>query len=413
MTDTQLDSENRPGLRRRRCAVAAAGALTIAGLGMVNAAPANAAAQSAGTGSFQWGIKESFINYHIRHSANTQTLVAGDGATAGTTTRTVGALASSPAEQVPTFWDFPFVSGSYDSATNSYTAQYGGYVELRESNPAPSAGPTSASPLKNFRFSNPKVVIDLDTATKSLVVDVAPGDDGDLSSPPTAPSDNADFGTFPSLTTEATESGGSVTYTNLATVLTAAGSSSFNGFYNAGDPLDPVTTSLSGLTGGGPPPPPPSGGNAGTVVQQLQVTLGNTNRFLMTVNGGNNPVAFTAGQDEGNFVNFTAALNPITVSDTRAAGSWSLVGQASNFTSGSDTLNAGHLGWTPNTTAGTAGAPVAPGTTSTDGLAVSRPMANGNAGQSATVGADMRLRVPSGTNAGAYGSTITTTATTT
>src|SRR5688572_26782239 len=138
MTVTQRTERRRP--RLRVLAAAAAGAMAFAGLGVVNAATANAEVLAASGGSLQWGLKTSLLNYHINmHLGTTQGVTQGDGATASSGTR------GSP-ETYPASWNFPFVGGSYDSTTNSYTAQYGGFVALTDSNPNASSGPGTASP---------------------------------------------------------------------------------------------------------------------------------------------------------------------------------------------------------------------------------------------------------------------------
>ncbi len=232
-------------------AVAAFGVMAFGGVGLINAEPASAEVLTATGGSLQWGLKTSLLSYHFSlHAGTTQGVTQGDGATPSSATRGSGA------EIYPASWIFPFVSGSYDSTTNKYTAQYGGYVALTESNPAASEGPGSASPFKNFKISNPKVVIDIANGVKQLVLDIDEGDDGDPATPVEPIAEDVDFASFPNLTSAATASGGAVTYTELAAALTATGSAAFGGFYGEGVELDPVTTTLTGLAaggGGGPP----------------------------------------------------------------------------------------------------------------------------------------------------------------
>ncbi|MGQ0845357.1 MAG: HtaA domain-containing protein [Sporichthyaceae bacterium] len=425
---------NRPGTRRsRRIALSAAGALTLAGLGMVNAAPASAATLTATGGSLQWGLKESLLNYHIRHAGSTQTLVPAGGATASSTTRPVGALGTSPAENIPVYWEFPFVSGSYDSVTNSYTAQYGGSVAMQDSNAAVSTGPTGPSPFKNFVFANPAVVIDLDTGTKKLVVDLSPGDDGDPVTPVDPDVDNANFATFPNLTTEVVESGGTVTYTGLQAVLTQEGSDAFGGFYGAGDPVDPVTASLTGLAGGTeePPPcdpvtedcpgeeePPPPGSQDQTITFTVP-NVDCTGEVLWAIED-DSAVNLTEAAVDGTLLRSTGAIDPIEVTDSRTGNGadcydlFEVSGQVSDFTGTAGTIPGEYLGWAPSV-AGTglvAGATVPSGYQSSGpGLTTSSPLVSTAPGATGSGQADaaLTLEMPVNTPEGSYQATLTLT----
>ncbi len=422
-----VTSEDRPGQRRpRRVALAAAGALTFAGLGLVNAAPASAEVLNATGGSLQWGLKSSLLSYHIGlHAGTTQGVAMGDGVTASSTTRGSGA------ETYPAFWNFPFVSGSYDSTTNSYTAQYGGFIALTESNPAISTGPGSASPFKNFKISNPAVVIDLTNGTKKLVVDVDEGDDGDPATPVDPPVNDVDFATFSSLTTPVTPSGGTVTYTNLAAALTAAGSSAFGGFYGEGVEVDPVTTSLTGLTGGGDPDPcianPSAPGcdpdpEPGSNQQTISFTVPNVQCAgeVTWAIAGDSAVTMAEAAVNGTKLSSTGAIDPITVTDSRTGNGqdcydvFDVSGQVSNFTGSAGTIPGSYLGWSPTAdgTGLTAGPvvpagfePTGPGL-SQSSLLVSTAQGQAGAGEA---GANLALDMPVNTPPGSYQSTLTLT----
>lgn len=408
---------------RRTLAVIAAGALTFAGLGVGTAPAASAAPQAATAGSLQWGLKGSLLNYHFTlHAGTTQGVTQGDGATASSATRGSGSAT------YPAFWNFPFVSGSYDPATNAYTAQYGGFVALTESNPAPTMGPGSASPFKYFKIANPKVVIDLASGTKKLILDVQPGADSGPAEPSGPISQDVDFATFPDLSTPATPAGDVVTYPDLAAVLTMDGASSFGGFYPAGTEVDPVSTSLTvaaGGGGGGEDPPgqtPPDGGvdpAAGSPVQDLAVSVVEQPGAFSWEILENNQVSLTEGDTlAGDTFEYTGSLNQVRVTATRLTGSWQISAQVSNFTDGqSNTLEGYRLGWTPQVVEdganATAGAPVAPGTAAGEGLAVSRDLATGDFQDPDTTGvldADLRLLVPGSAPAGDYTATLTLTA---
>ncbi|MGQ0845354.1 MAG: HtaA domain-containing protein [Sporichthyaceae bacterium] len=294
-------------MRSSRQFVAVLGCLVAAGgLSLVGAPPAAAAAAAASGGSLQWGLKETLLNYHLRHSGSTQDAVAADGATPSSETRQVGALGTSPAQTYPAFWNFPFKCGVYDSATNSFTAQYGGSVTLTDSDGGASTGPTGSSPFKAFKFSNPAVVIDLDTGRKQLVVDMSPGDDGDPATPVDPVSTGVDFATFSELTTEAVDSGGTVSYSNLETELTAAGAAAFGGFYNAGDPVDTVSASLTGIGSGGTPnctvtigAPPSSSSNPNAPTTTTTTGQTDTSNTTTGSSTSNTPASGTTSSGNG------------------------------------------------------------------------------------------------------------------
>ncbi|PZF84853.1 choice-of-anchor M domain-containing protein [Jiangella anatolica] len=113
-------------------------------------------------------------------------------------------------------------------------------------------------------------------------------------------------------------------------------------------------------------------------------------------------------------------LRPVTVTDTRAAApGWVVSGQVSDFTAGGEVLPGRHLGWTPLVAEQpgdggvTAGAAVAPGLTSGDGLSVSRPLATAAAGDgtgTSRLGAGLLIEAPTTLVPGVYEATITFTA---
>ncbi|NQX34451.1 hypothetical protein [Herbiconiux sp. VKM Ac-2851] len=135
--------------------------------------------------------------------------------------------------------------------------------------------------------------------------------------------------------------------------------------------------------------------------------------------GGDAIALGTATQAGSTFV-AEGAMTPITVTDTRTGGTsayqWSISGQVAGFTSGAGTaaFGADALGWTPSVTgAGTgvaAGAAVAPQLQGGPGLGSSGILASSSAASGATIGADLRLVIPSSTPAGDYSSTLTITA---
>lgn len=137
---------------------------------------------------------------------------------------------------------------------------------------------------------------------------------------------------------------------------------------------------------------------------------------------------------DATFLTTNGAINPVTVTDTRAGNpGWTVSGQVTDFhnTVGADTtpINGFNLGWTPNVgthslsqtiTAGALVSPASPvldeGATPADptqGLRVSRTLASAAAGQgtgTAHLGADLALNVPTTVIAGTYDATLTLTA---
>ncbi|MGQ0777173.1 MAG: Ig-like domain repeat protein [Pseudonocardiales bacterium] len=132
---------------------------------------------------------------------------------------------------------------------------------------------------------------------------------------------------------------------------------------------------------------------------------------------------------DGSLLTTSGAINPVTVTDTRAGNpGWSCSGQVTDFSDGaSGVINGGNLGWTPNLvdagpsqtiTPGPAVSPalgIAPGATPPpgQGLASSRTLATAASGAgigTANLGANLALNVPTSTTAGTYSSTLTLTA---
>jgi hypothetical protein len=120
-------------------------------------------------------------------------------------------------------------------------------------------------------------------------------------------------------------------------------------------------------------------------------------------------------------------INPVTVTDTRAGNiGWNVNGTVADFTnSAGDKINSANLGWTPKVvasqavqqvTAGpvvAAGAGVAVGAASTDGLKTARLLGSATVGKSigtAQLGASLVLQAPTSTKPGQYNTTLTLTA---
>ncbi|MEU6154047.1 Ig-like domain-containing protein [Actinosynnema sp. NPDC047251] len=131
---------------------------------------------------------------------------------------------------------------------------------------------------------------------------------------------------------------------------------------------------------------------------------------------------------DGSLLTTAGALNPITVTDTRAGNpGWNVSGQVTDFAAGSNAINGANLGWSPkvvdkspvqNITTGPVVAPadaIVPGASAPAGLglASSRTLATAAAlggNGTANLGADLALKVPTSTLAGTYTAILTLTA---
>jgi hypothetical protein len=171
---------------------------------------------------------------------------------------------------------------------------------------------------------------------------------------------------------------------------------------------DPVTLTVTE----GDPDPEPGDGEQEIVVEVPDLGPG---EFAWQIAGTDPTVDLGEAIDGGDHWRANGSLVPITVADTRSGGlAWSLSGQLGSFTGG---ISGKHLGWTPEVltegAGATAGPSVAPGLLSGDGLSVSSLLASAPPGHglgTATVGADVELRLPRDTAAGAYRATLTITA---
>jgi hypothetical protein len=140
-----------------------------------------------------------------------------------------------------------------------------------------------------------------------------------------------------------------------------------------------------------------------------------TGEFSWSISGDNRDVRLTDAENRGAYLESTGSIVPIQVSDTRTnSPGWSISGQVSDFNDG---LPGRCLGWTPTVVSpgagAVAGAPVASGFTSGNGLADASVLASAAApypAGSATVGADLDLRLPADTPAGSYSAVLTITA---
>jgi surface-anchored protein len=177
---------------------------------------------------------------------------------------------------------------------------------------------------------------------------------------------------------------------------------------------DPVTLVVE--EDGGPGDPESS--------QSITATIRETDGALvLSVDPNDRTVSLppaTVGAN-GDRLETSGALRPVTVTDTRAARpGWNASGSVSDFVASAGGGFAGrYLGWNPQVlgqAAGqgvVAGPPAAPGFTAGNGLADgallgSAPVGSGRG--TAKLGAELRLELPSETAAGQYAATLTLTA---
>ncbi|GAA4136474.1 FN3 domain-containing metallophosphoesterase family protein [Leifsonia shinshuensis] len=157
-----------------------------------------------------------------------------------------------------------------------------------------------------------------------------------------------------------------------------------------------------------------------TDAQQLQVTVPEAapGEFVWNVDGTNGLVDLGKAVEAGDHYAAVGSINPIRVTDTRAAGpQWSISAQVSDFVSGGKKFSGKYLGWTPAVTqAGgdaKAGDRVQSGFTGGNGLSVSSTLGHADGGHakgSAKLGAGLELDIPVDVADGTYTATLTLTA---
>lgn len=166
-----------------------------------------------------------------------------------------------------------------------------------------------------------------------------------------------------------------------------------------------------------------AGGGAAGADQLIRATLpANIGALVVSVDPADREVtmsdfALGAGADRWEA---GGDLRPVTVTDTRSgAPGWVASGQVGAFVSGTDSLPAASLGWTPRVLASPSGTTLTPGGTvdpgypSGDGLSVSRTLATAAAGTgigTSTLDAGLLLYAPTNLTPGTYEGTITFTA---
>ncbi|MEV8510903.1 HtaA domain-containing protein [Dactylosporangium sp. NPDC051484] len=176
---------------------------------LVGAGPA-AAADITG-GSLTWGFKSSFRSYVKTGNGNPPIAVSN-----GATVNTDGTFT------------FPSTGGTRDAGSGTTNATYGGKVVF--SYPAH---------FFTITLANPTVAISSGTAALKADVDLVTTESEPVSVK------QATIATLTVSGSNPATSGNTVTGSNIAAVLTSQGASAFNGFYNAGDTLDPVSFTFS------------------------------------------------------------------------------------------------------------------------------------------------------------------------
>ncbi|MFY1671386.1 hypothetical protein ACN27G_15660 [Plantactinospora sp. WMMB334] len=434
-----------PGVGRRLAALAVAGTVVV-GTVAVGATPASAAPETIDGATLRWGLSTEVqsappfggCNYlsagesdgtqaSYQTSAGDVTILK-DGAAPTWANKCAGAASHAANQEV--VWGGG--SGTADPATGevelAFTGRlsvnfYGGLVPFTVENPVVTVDADGNGQMVATLFGygssmeDPNVKVPLDPVPGVVVAnlsDVAStGEDGFTVTPD-----------YPGVEYEPpTGSGG--TPQNRTSPGWGAWPSSWIDFhyetgltsywYSSGGTADPykAPTALTiSYQGGGGEPGPADG------EQAISVTVPETaepGEFLWSIDG-DQAVDLGETADQGTHLQATGAIDPISVTDTRMGGpEWSISGQVSDFTGG---LSGGYLGWSPKVVTTGAGAVAGSTVTSTlngGGAGLSEPSTlaaapGGHPSGTASVGADLDLRLPVETAAGSYTTTLTITA---
>ncbi len=262
----------------------------------------------------------------------------------------------------------------------------------------------------------------------SGVLSVVSGDEVEKAETQLAASSSAVSATSATLSAAVTPAGasGTVTFTSgavsqTATVADGTASVSVSGLTPAtaytftatysGDATHLGSTGQTTLT----TVPASDSSDSGVSVSVPEAGTGTPTGLKISVKPTAVSLTGAATRGEGEVWTATGSTGNITVNDDRrsADGAWTLNGHVSTFASGSDTIAASNIGWTPVKVsgAGTAGASVAPGSGS--GLSSDQPLATGigsaDPNVMTTVAAELSLAVPAEAPAGNYSGTLTLT----
>jgi surface-anchored protein len=167
-------------------------------------------------------------------------------------------------------------------------------------------------------------------------------------------------------------------------------------------------------------PDPGPGGASQTITARVDESQG---ALVISVNPDDRSVVLPVAQlgPAGDRLEAAGELRPVTVTDTRSgAPGWNAAGQLGDFRAdGGAVLGGKYLGWVPSVLSQAdgqgvvAGAAVPPGFSSGNGLAGSSVLGTAPAGSgrgTARLGADLKLELPTQTQAGTYTATLTLTA---
>jgi len=185
--------------------------------------------------------------------------------------------------------------------------------------------------------------------------------------------------------------------------------------------INPSNGDLIATTGTQPNTPTPQQIYRRTLTSTDGQTIGVTvpefaaGELVWEIDADDHDVSLTEAANAGAYWQSTGEIKPIKVTDSRpGGGAWSISGQVSDFTGG---VSGKYLGWTPKVTAtgsgATPGVQVQSGFTAGNGVKDASTLASasvGHAGGTATLGADLDLKLPIATPAGTYSATLTITA---
>ncbi|WP_430791896.1 hypothetical protein [Actinoplanes sp. G11-F43] len=441
------------GVGRRLAAIAVAGTVAAGGVA-VGATPAFAAPQTIDDATFTWGVSTelqaappfggcNFLSAGESDGtqANYRTTVGDvsivkDGVAPTWASKCAGAPAKAMNQQI--VWSGG--AGTVDPATGvtelAFTGEvsinfYGGLVPFTIKNPVVTVDANGGGTVKATLFGygssmeNPNVKVPLDPVNGVVVADLSDVDSGNTVGFTTTPGYTGVEYTPPAgsggTPQNRTNAGWGAWPDSWVDFHYATGLTSY--WYSSGGAADPYKAPSAltiaygdGEVPGEPGEPGEPGGSDGGQ-QSISVTVPKKvepGEFLWNIDG-DKAVNLGETSAKGTYLQATGAIDPITVTDTRQNGpEWSISGQVSDFTGG---LSGSHLGWTPKVlTAGAgavAGSAVATGLNGGTGLAGSSTLAtaaDGHASGTASVGADLDLRLPADTAAGEYAATLTVTA---
>lgn len=187
-------------------------------------------------GSLDWGIRASFRSYVVGPIAHGQIN------TSGATQNADGSFS------------FPVSGGTYDADTGALSVSFGGSVHF-------TGHDYGNGNLLDLRISNLRV--DLNGGSGTLVADVESRTLASIDP-------NADLGpivtysgvTIANLSGAAVQAGNGFSWSGISASLAASGAEAFASFYQAGEPLDPVSISIQTAAPAQPTATTAAGGSA-------------------------------------------------------------------------------------------------------------------------------------------------------